>query len=163
MGKAQSQVNESSIPEVVAAFGVAQHSGTLVDAAPRLMAATNPGDLAQVSASVDQARENLEANLAVLLGGESLIEGAGTVEFPELSDTPGQEEAPEIGRSGRIRESVDMLIVNINAIRDDMTRLYELNVRRGRPPQTARRAAGEDGRDHGPGRRRSALLHHDGI
>ena len=130
VGKAQSQVNESSIPEVVAAFGVAQHSGTLVDAAPRLMAATNPGDLAQVSASVDQARENLEANLAVLLGGESLIEGAGTVEFPELSDTPGQEEAPEIGRSGRIRESVDMLIVNINAIRDDMTRLYELNVRR---------------------------------
>ena len=58
VGEAQSQVNESST-EVVAAFGVAQHSGTLVDAAPRVMAATNPGDLALVSKSVDEAREKL--------------------------------------------------------------------------------------------------------
>ena len=35
VGTAQSQVNDESIPEVVAAFGIAQHSGTLVDAAPR--------------------------------------------------------------------------------------------------------------------------------
>ncbi len=129
VGEAQSQVNEESIPEVVAAFGVAQHSGTLVDAAPRLMAATNPGDLAQVSASVDEARENLEANLADLLGGESSNDN-GAVEGPGLSEISGQEDAPEIGRSTRIRDSVDMLIVNINAIREDMTRLYELNVRR---------------------------------
>lgn len=32
VGSAQSQVNERSIPEVVAAFGVAQHSATLVAA-----------------------------------------------------------------------------------------------------------------------------------
>ena len=129
VGEAQSQVNEESIPEVVAAFGVAQHSGTLVDAAPRLMAATNPGDLAQVSASVDEARENLEANLADLLGGESSNDD-GAVEGPGLSEISGQGNAPEIGRSTRIRDSVDMLIVNINAIREDMTQLYELNVRR---------------------------------
>ena len=130
VGDAQSQVNESSIPEVVAAFGVAQHSGTLVDAAPRLMAATNPGDLAQVSTSVDEARENLEANLAVLLGSESSDNADGTAEVPGSSDILGQEETPEVGRSERIRDSVDMLIVNINAIREDMARLYELNVRR---------------------------------
>ncbi len=130
VGEAQSQVNDSSIPEVVAAFGVAQHSGTLVDAAPRLMAATNPGDLAQVSASVDDARENLEENLAVLLGGESSTESARVLEVPKLSNASMEEEAPEFGRSERIRDSVNMLIVNINGIREDMTRLYELNVRR---------------------------------
>ena len=133
VGEAQSQVNENST-EVAAAFGVAQHSGTLVDAAPRLMAATNPGDLARVSASVDDARESLEANLAVLLGGESSDDSAQTREIPILGDVLGQggdeEPAPEVGRSARIRDSVDMLIVNINAIREDMTRLYELNVRR---------------------------------
>ena len=129
VGQAQNQVNEESIPEVVAAFGVAQHSGTLVDAAPRLMAATNPGDLARVSASVDEARGNLESNLAVLLGSGS-SGAAPTTQASALSDTAGQGIAPGVGRSERIRESVDMLIVNINAIREDMTRLYELNVRR---------------------------------
>ena len=128
VGEAQSQVNESST-EVVAAFGVAQHSGTLVDAAPRLMAATNPGDLALVSKSVDEARENLEANLAVLLGSES-SDAYLTAEAPELSDASGEEETPGVGRSERIRDSVDVVIVNINAIREDMTRLYGLNVRR---------------------------------
>ena len=129
VGEAQSQVNEKSFPEVEAAFGVAQHSGTLVDAAPRLMAATNPGDLGRVSASVDEARENLEANLTVLLGSES-SNTSPTAAVSELSDASGEGEVPEVGRSARIRESVDMLIVNINAIREDMTKLYELNVRR---------------------------------
>ena len=130
VGEAQSQVNEKSFPEVEAAFGVAQHSGTLVDAAPRLMAATNPGDLARVSTSVDEARENLEANLTVLLGSESSNTSPTAAEAPELSDASGEGEAPEVVRSARIRESVDMLIVNINAIREDMTKLYQLNVRR---------------------------------
>ena len=129
VGQAQSQVNDESLPEMEAAFGVAQESGTLVDAAPRLMAATNPGDLALVSASVDEARENLEANLAILLGSES-SEVSLTAEALELFDVSGGEETPEVGRSERIRERVDSLIVNINAIRDDMTRLYDLNVRR---------------------------------
>ena len=129
VGEAQSQVIENSFPEVEAAFGVAQHSGTLVDAAPRLMAATNPGDLARVSASVDEARGNLEANLAVLLGSGS-PGAAPTTQASDSSNASGQGTASGVGRSERIRESVDMLIVNINAIREDMTRLYELNVRR---------------------------------
>ena len=32
VGDAQSHVNDKSVPEVVAAFGIAQHSGTLVNA-----------------------------------------------------------------------------------------------------------------------------------
>ena len=68
VGTAQSQVNDESIPEVVAAFGVAQHSGTLVDAAPRLTTALTPDDLAQVSASIGGARDSLEGHLTVLLG-----------------------------------------------------------------------------------------------
>ena len=128
VGQAQSQVNESST-EVEAAFGVAQHSGTLVDAAPRLMAATNPGDLARVSASVDEARGNLESSLAVLLGNGS-TGAAPSAQASAISNASGQGTGPGVGRSERIRESVDMLIVNINAIREDMTRLYVLNVRR---------------------------------
>ena len=68
VGDAQSQVNESSFPEVVAAFGIAQHSGTLVDAAPRLTTAAAIDDVARVSASIDEARESLEGHLTVLLG-----------------------------------------------------------------------------------------------
>ena len=134
VGQAQSLVNEESLPEMEAAFGVAQHSGTLVDAAPRLMAATNIEDLAKVSRSVDDARDDLEANLAVLLGSESVGESDQSASIPVPKDVLGQVEGEgqdiEVGRSARIRESVDMLIVNINAIRDDMTGLYELNKRR---------------------------------
>ncbi|MYD51328.1 MAG: HAMP domain-containing protein [Dehalococcoidia bacterium] len=134
VGQAQSQVNEESLPEMEAAFGVAQHSGTLVDAAPRLMAATNIEDLAKVSRSVDDAREDLEANLDILLGSESVGDSDQSGNIPVLKDVLAQGEGEgqdiEVGRSARIRESVDMLIVNINAIRDDMTGLYELNKRR---------------------------------
>ncbi len=134
VGEAQRQVNEDSIPEVVAAFGVAQHSGTLVDAAPRLMAATSPGDLAQVSASVDDAREDLENNLATLLGGVATGGASSTIDVPLLQDVLGVDAAgqvnEDVGRSGRIRDHVNMLIENINAIREDMTRLYEVNVQR---------------------------------
>ena len=36
VGDAQSRVNENSIPEMAASFGVAQYGGVLVAAAPRL-------------------------------------------------------------------------------------------------------------------------------
>ena len=66
VGNAQSQVNESSVPEIVAAFGVAQHSTTLVAAAPRLAAAVDQDELSAVSNSVSEARAALEAQLEVL-------------------------------------------------------------------------------------------------
>lgn len=44
VGDVQSRVNEGSVPEMAAAFGVAQQSGALVAAAPRLTAAATPED-----------------------------------------------------------------------------------------------------------------------
>ena len=136
---AQSQVNESNIPEVVAAFGIAQHSGTLADAGPRLITTSTPGELARVSASIDEAREALEGHLTVLLGVDlrpqqrSIIDQARAL--PGLGGVLGQEEEAEqqgsgADRSGRIRAQVDTLIANIDAIRSDMSELFELNVRR---------------------------------
>ena len=42
VGTAQGRVNEASVPELVAAFGVARYSGVLVAAAPNLTAAATP-------------------------------------------------------------------------------------------------------------------------
>ncbi len=130
VGTAQSHVNDDSIPDVVAAFGVAQHSGTLVDAAPRLTTALTPEDLAQVSASIDEARKSLEGHLEVLLGEsewtaqQSMVEQ--TEEFHGMEGVPGREET---GGSELIRAHVDTLIINIHAIEEDMTKLFELNFR----------------------------------
>ena len=133
VGDAQSQVTESSIPEVVAAFGIAQHSGTLVDAAPRLTTAATIDDVARVSASIDEAREALEGHLTVLLGVDALSTANGLGE----GDLSGSQEAAsqsgqdnEAVRSERIRAQLDTLIVNIGEIEDDMYELFSLNGRR---------------------------------
>ena len=141
VGAAQSQVNDDSLPEVVAAFGIAQHSGTLVNAAPRLTVATTPEELAAVSAGIDEARDALEEHLSVLLGADGI--GASSWLSPDrldFPDTPGIGEATgtepmqlpeeEFGRSERIRAHVATLIVGIDAIESDMTEIFELNDRK---------------------------------
>ena len=129
VGEAQSQVNEDSLPEVVAAFGIAQHSGTLVNAAPRLTAATTPEELAAVSAGIDEASNALEQHLSVLLG----VDGNNSL----LSDTSGTAEEVrtdllqlpegEFERSERIRTHVATLKVGIDAIENGMIEIFELN------------------------------------
>ena len=135
VGDAQTHVNETSVPEVVAAFGVAQHSGTLVAAAPRLTAAATPEDLALVAASIDEANVALEGQLAVLgvdataqqsiigrfLGGDSILAAE--------SLTPMPDDALPRGDGESIRTHVDTLVFNIDAIENDMSKLFELNVR----------------------------------
>ena len=126
------------MPEVVAAFGIAQHTGTLVNAAPRLTASTTPEELAAVSANIDEASDALEEHLSVLLG----VDGIGTSpsmspERLELPDTRGAGDAtltepmqlPEgdFERSERIRAHVATLTVGIDAIESDMTEIFELN------------------------------------
>ena len=66
VGEVQNRVNEGSVPELVAAFGVAQHSGTLVVAAPRLTTAATPDELDVVAAGITEAHGALEEQLAVL-------------------------------------------------------------------------------------------------
>ena len=59
VGDAQNRVNEDSIPEMAAAFGVARQAGTLVAAAPRLVTAATPQDFTDVAAAVTKEPERL--------------------------------------------------------------------------------------------------------
>ncbi len=66
VGEAQSHVNEESVPEMAAAFGVAQRSGALTAAAPRLAAAATPEDFARVAAEIASEQAAFEAQLTAL-------------------------------------------------------------------------------------------------
>ena len=129
VGEAQSQVNEDSLPEVVAAFGIAQHSSTLVNAAPRLTAATTPEELTAVSAGIDEASNALEQQLSVLLGvdgnNQPLSDTSGT--DGEARTDPLQLPEGEYKRSERIRAHVATLKVGIEAIENGMIEIFELN------------------------------------
>ena len=106
VGDEQSRVNEGSVPELAAAFGVADYSSTLVAAAPRLTTAPTPEDVARVAASIEEAYGALEAQLAVLERG-----------------------AAEDERVQRIRAHADSLIANIEAIKADMAQFFDLSER----------------------------------
>lgn len=147
VGSAQSQVNERSIPEVVAAFGVAQHSATLVAAAPRLTAAATPEELAAVASEIDMAYQSLEEQMSVL-GIEARGEQSGigsvissTRQAAELPVTAlrgvisrGDDSAVELQErtelANRIRGYVDSLILSIGDVQDEMPKLFELTARR---------------------------------
>ena len=68
VGDAQALVNERSVPAMARAFGIAQRAGTLVAAAPRLVAAATPEELATVTSSIRGEREAFEQDLAALVG-----------------------------------------------------------------------------------------------
>ena len=68
VGDAQAVVNERSVPEMDRAFRIAQRAGTLVAAAPRLVAAATPEELGAVTSSIRGEREAFERNLAELVG-----------------------------------------------------------------------------------------------
>ena len=79
------RVNEDSVPELVAAFGVAQHSGTLAAAAPRLTTAETSRELSTVASEITMAHQSLQGELAIL--GH---QGVGGDEFDRIqasSDT----------------------------------------------------------------------------
>ena len=71
VGEAQRRVNEGSVPEMAAAFGMAQRASTLVDSAPRLTTAADPQDYNIVSGDVDDANVRLVNQLAQLQGENS--------------------------------------------------------------------------------------------
>lgn len=103
VGEAQSDVNEGAIPEMAAAFEIAQYSGTLVVAAPRLTVAETPEIFEEIYISIIEARESFDQQLEVLESSE------GTDE-----------------RSQRIRAHSDTLTANIEAIRGQGGRMFEL-------------------------------------
>ena len=106
VGDTQSRVNEGSVPELAAAFRVAEYSGTLVTAAPSLTAAATLGEFNRVSTGIDADQRAFEEQLAVL----------------ELRDTDDE-------RFKRIRGHADTLIFNIEAVKDDRVELFRLTER----------------------------------
>ncbi len=68
VGIQQARVNEGSVPEMTAAFGIAQLANILVDAGPRLAATTNTTDFQIVAADISAANVALVGQLALLQG-----------------------------------------------------------------------------------------------
>ena len=93
VGDAQDRVNEGSIPEMGASFGVAQYSGVLVAAAPRLAAASTPEELNEVVKDIEESHNAFEEQL-------NLLQQAGA-----------EEES-----FGKIRAHADSLDANIEKI-----------------------------------------------
>ena len=93
VGDAQDRVNEGSIPEMGASFGVAQYSGVLVAAAPRLAAASTPEELNEVVKDIEESHDAFEEQL-------NLLQQAGA-----------EEES-----FGKIRSHADSLDANIEKI-----------------------------------------------
>ncbi len=104
VGDVQSLVNEQSIPEMGAAFRVAQQSGTLIAAAPRLVSATAE-NMAQISAEITQERIEFEEQLNLLM-----------------------EQAPDREITYiQVRDNAVALIWNIEAIEHDVKVLIDLH------------------------------------
>ncbi len=69
---AQRRVNEGSVPAIAAAFGIAQQSGALAAAAPKLASATTQLELTYTGFEIQRSREEFSKRLRLLqdLGGE---------------------------------------------------------------------------------------------
>ena len=103
VGEAQSLVNEGSVPELTASFGVAQYSNNLVAAAPRLVSAATQDEFLVVANSIDEDQTSFEQQLAIL-----------------------QQQGTETERFQRIRSHADTLIYNIEAIQEEMSQYFWL-------------------------------------
>ena len=100
---AQIQVNDSSIPEMAAAFEVAEYSSVLVAAAPSLTSATTRRDLESAYDSISNANESLETQLQIL-----------------------EQSTADAERLKEIRSHSQTLIANVEAIRSQKTELFRL-------------------------------------
>ena len=107
VGDVQQMVNAGSVPELAAAFGVAQYSSALAAAAPRLVSAATLEDFRDVMVDISDSHAAFEEQLAV-------IEGMNAGE----------------ARFGRIRAHSDTLISNITALREEVAVSLELGERR---------------------------------
>ena len=107
VGEVQSRVNEGSVPELAAAFGVAQYGGILANAAPSLAAASTSLELFQEGERVDQTVLTFEEQMAVL----------------EQSDS-------DDASVEQIRQSADMLTSNIEEIRSEVSARLQITDQR---------------------------------
>lgn len=103
MAAAQSRVIEGSVPELAAAFGVAQYSGSLVAASDSLVVAATPEDVDGVNALITEDFEALTAELSLL-------------------ESRGGEEA----RYARISSHSNTLIANIGGVEGSIAERFRL-------------------------------------
>ncbi len=104
VGDAQAKVNEGSVPEMEAAFGVAEYSNGLVAAAPRLTTSTTPREVTAVWREVSAAKQQFRARLDTL-------------------------EEVDRARAKRIGAYIDSLEDNVITIRDKMATVFFFNRR----------------------------------
>ena len=107
VGDVQRRVNEGSVPELAAAFGIAQYGGILANAAPSLAAASTSLELFQEGERVDQTVLTFEEQMAVL----------------EQSDS-------DDASVEQIRQSADMLTSNIEEIRSEVSARLQITDQR---------------------------------
>ena len=106
VGAIQDRINDTEVPAMTAAFGIAQNANTLVAAGPKLVATTNPGDYQAVSDEAAASHQALVSALALLQG-------------KNVGDD----------RFGRMRTHVDTLISNTHAIQQGMVQSFPRTVR----------------------------------
>ena len=106
VGDAQVRVNDGSVPEMEAAFEIAEYSSALVAAGPSLTAAPTSEDLDSLVAGIDADQAAFEEQLALL----------------ERSDANSE-------RFKRIRGHADTMVSNIDAIGSDRSELLMLTER----------------------------------
>lgn len=70
VGEVQSRVNEGSVPQMSAAFSIAQRASDLVNAAPRLVAAISREALAEIKEGIDERRRLFDMTLDDLSTGD---------------------------------------------------------------------------------------------
>ena len=104
VGDAQAKVNEVSVPEMEAAFGVAEYSSELVSAAPRLTTSSTPREVTDVWQEISTARQQFKERLSTL-------------------------EQIDRERARRIGSQIDDLEDNVITIRDKMATAFFFNRR----------------------------------
>ncbi len=104
VGDAQDRVNEGSIPEMEASFGVAQYSGVLVAAAPRLTGAATAQEFDEVVNSIEDSQIAFEQQLTLL-----------------------QQTGVDEDSFSQIRGHADTLDANINKIKDATSQTFRLD------------------------------------
>ena len=115
VGDSQSRVNEGTVPELAAAFGVARGSATLVAMGPRLTASATQSELDRASVEIAPAQRAFEDELSDLMSQET-----------EADDSLRDE-----ARITRIQERGSELIGNIEAIQQSVSEGFELGAESG--------------------------------
>ena len=121
VGDAQSSVNEL-VPDMEAAFGIAQRAGALVVAAPRLAAVATREDLDRITARLETERREFEIQLAAFQGADSGRHDRTRDLGGALIDNIGAMERLVAERIALAARGQGVL-ADVGALQDDLTRI----------------------------------------